>query len=278
MIKRLLILLLLCSSVLGQVPYQKPMLGQQIDWSNPLSKGLVGYWLMNEGTGNTVVDLSGYSGTLDSWTGALQWAAGKFGPCLYFNGDDAYIQSSISPQYGPTTAFTVSMWIMPTADNYAETLIGWNEHGGSYGIRIWLDPVNGSDSAIGVYLRTVGTNTGTTSQFALNQWHHLCVTYDGAVIKYYRNAHEDDSDVDSGVLDYAYTDPITLGADYDGTGLYEGYMDDVLVYNRALSASEVTDLCSNPFGLSQPTFSVWWYSGIGGEAPATFGQVIMIGN
>jgi len=31
-----------------------------------------------------------------------------------------------------------------------------------------------------------------------------------------------------------------------------------------LSASEVAELYRNPFGIIQPTFSVWWYSGIGG--------------
>ena len=36
----------------------KPMLGSQLDFSHPLNKGLVGFWLMNEGHGNKIQDLS----------------------------------------------------------------------------------------------------------------------------------------------------------------------------------------------------------------------------
>ena len=58
---------------------QKPILGRGINWGDPLARGLVGYWLMNEGVGNKVYDLSG-NGRTGTISGAL-WTAGKFGRC-----------------------------------------------------------------------------------------------------------------------------------------------------------------------------------------------------
>ena len=43
----------------ARFPYHKPFRGIQINWAHPLARGLVGVWLMNEGTGNKIYDLSG---------------------------------------------------------------------------------------------------------------------------------------------------------------------------------------------------------------------------
>ena len=64
--KKLFLFLLslsLLSSCLADEWIQKPPLGIQIDWSNPITKGLVGCWLFNEGSGDKVYDLSGNGNT-----------------------------------------------------------------------------------------------------------------------------------------------------------------------------------------------------------------------
>ena len=76
-------------------PYEKPMYGVLLNPHHPLSRGLVGCWLFNEGGGNTVFDLSGYGnhGTLGSGTAEYcpTWTIGKLGSVLSFDGDNDFI-------------------------------------------------------------------------------------------------------------------------------------------------------------------------------------------
>ncbi len=70
--------------------FQKPLIGTQVNWGHPLSRGLVGCWLMNEGAGDRVYDLS-----LNGNDGEVQfdahWESGSVGAILDFDGNSDYI-------------------------------------------------------------------------------------------------------------------------------------------------------------------------------------------
>ncbi len=68
-------------------PYEKPMYGVLLNPYHPLSRGLVGCWLFNEGGGNTVFDLSGNLKHGTFGTEAPNWVAEG----IYFGGDGDYI-------------------------------------------------------------------------------------------------------------------------------------------------------------------------------------------
>ena len=277
MIKKLLILLLLCLCVpaVGQVPYQKPMMGQQIDWSNPLSKGLVGYWLMNEGTGNTVQDLSG-NGNTGTLVADTHWVPGKFGPCLSFDGTGDYVNIPTSPIFNAMEELTFSGWIKrsglenPVIELYNSTTD-----------RIYL-----SCSAVTIWVHndigdSGGTQYGSSAAIDANTWYFITWTYDSTkVSKLYINGVQTGSTttLSKSLSDLVDGFSLYIGFEDKNNEYFNGSISDVSVYNRALSAGEITKLYNNPFGIIQPTFSVWWYSGIGGEPPATYGQVIMISN
>ena len=107
--KRLLIIaLILCLTASTFGWQQKPILGRQIDWSHSLSDGLVGLWLMNEGSGNTVADLSG-NGLLQTLSGP-EWVASKYGPGVsYISGNSDYsaVAHSSLIDFEYTDAFTI---------------------------------------------------------------------------------------------------------------------------------------------------------------------------
>jgi len=108
----LLILIFVSSIVFGDWPYQhKPMLGQQVDRSHPCAKGLVGFWLMNEGTGNRIQDLSGnrITGTLVADT---HFVPGKFGSALGFDGTGDYV--SIGQPQVLTSGITCLLYTSPS--------------------------------------------------------------------------------------------------------------------------------------------------------------------
>lgn len=66
---------------LKRPPGQKPLLGTPIDWSHPLSKGIVACWIMNEGIGGKLLDLSGngYHGIFNYIRGEPVWANSSIG-------------------------------------------------------------------------------------------------------------------------------------------------------------------------------------------------------
>ena len=268
MIKKIfLLILLLCSPVYGQWQNGlKPLLGQQIDWSNPLSKGLVGYWLMNEGSGNTVQDLSG-NGRHGTFLGTnTTLATGKFGPCLNFNGTADRVAY---PAFDSGPAISISAWIMSNAWDSDDVILSQMRT---------VFAVRGGGASLYFYPDADEAPISYTHTFTVGQWYHVAVSFSAA---------QDYIMAIDGVVVASGTSGSDLDRVAAGSGIgtlvstswpFKGNIDNLLFYNRALSAGEIADLYRTPFGIIQPTFSVWWYSGIGGEPPATFGQVIMISN
>ena len=285
MIKKLLILLLLCSlcsSAFGQFQ-QKPFLGQQIDWSNPLSKGLVAGWWFNEGTGNIVNDFSG-NGNTGMCVADTHFVPGKFGPALSFDGTGDYVNCGTSSIFNITnTPLTIIAWINSTARaNAVEyNIVGKGDTGGnrSYWLRV-LGATTTARLRFGTIENYIYNATGVDMHDGL--WHQAAGVYGGGSdYRIYKDGLQIPHAGTPSVGFENSTEPLTIGGQFDDGVLiapYNGQIGHVLIFNRALSASEIAELYRNPFGIIQPTFSVWWYSGIGGEPPATFGQVIMISN
>ena len=69
----------------------KPPKGAMLNRGHPLALGLVGCWLMNEGGGNIVNDLSGNGNTGVFVGDGVSWSAGKYGPGISLAGSDDYV-------------------------------------------------------------------------------------------------------------------------------------------------------------------------------------------
>jgi len=246
--KKLLILLLLCltTSAFGQyfTPHQKPMLGLQINWVHPLSDGLVGCWLFNEGSGNKVFDLSGsgHDGTL---VNSPIWTSGDSGPVLQF--DDAnnrYIDIDDGTFFILDKITVVTrVKILSGAVNYdgIVTKSDWDNGWGlwcsndfSSKIRWHCGNYEGAGSII------------STAIWEGAGWVTVAGTYDRQNVRLYINGLEDAS--------AAYTDAIADPGDHTLIGKYvsdnyvlDGYIKYVMIYNRALSASEIALLYREPF-------------------------------
>ena len=179
MIKKLLILLLLCLCVpaVGQVPYQKPMMGQQIDWSHPLAKGLVGYWPMLEGTGNITQDLSGngYHGSFIDTN--LTWSAGTFGSCLSNNGSSDGMSFTTPLQLVYSDNHTISFWLKtPSLDNPYQIYLDMKDKN-----NVRICTIGQINTVVNV-TRYLADNTYSRScTLTLNVWQHIVLVYNSAV-------------------------------------------------------------------------------------------------
>ncbi len=90
------------------MPVLKPVRGIRLNKSHPLARGLVGYWLFNEGSGNKVFDLSG-NGNTGTFVGDVVWTPGQSGNAIYVPGSNDYINcgngSTLNP--GASGSFTI---------------------------------------------------------------------------------------------------------------------------------------------------------------------------
>lgn len=245
---------------------QKPIRGVQINKTHPLSKGLVGCWLFNEATGETVFDLSGNgnNGTLEN---GVAWGSDG----LEFDGVDDYVDCESGSSLDLGTIGSLAFWFKPdalfnssTVQN--DTLLARYQDN-DYGVHIILtgtefasgNPTDGSlhmkiESGGGVY---VYVDTNIVSWNA-EQWYHAVFTRNGSSYKVYIDGIDDTSAVVG-----SNTDIVTFNNTanwYIGGGTAEsvatahtryfnGSIDSVRVYNRALSADEIAWSYREPYAM-----------------------------
>ena len=212
-----------------------------------ITNGLVGWWKLDDGSGNTAVDSSGngYNGTL---VNAPTWTTGKFGGALSFNANSdqsVYVGPSILGQIAGGTTGSLSVWFQAVSGN--GFFVGFSYSGEYYNF-FALGATNGS-CVLGV---TTGINGTSFPVFAFaqdGQWHHFCMVFDGSksglarVTGYLDGAPQTltpwGHDPSPTIPSAANLDSFQMAYNEAFTAWSGGAIDDVRVYNRALSATEV---------------------------------------
>jgi hypothetical protein len=204
------------------------------------TSGIVSYWRLGETSGTTAADRQGrnpgtYSGGVTR--GAAGAVAGDPNTAAVFDGVDDYVNVPDSVSLKPATQISLEAWVKPNAGipTYASvatktTVNTWSDGYGMYawegGIDFWVN-----DDAQDVWTDPIPTTV----------WSHVVGTYDGSTIRIYLNGVLVDSFAYSSPLVHLIA-PLRIG-DAAGTGNYHwaGGIDDVAVYNTALSAATVAD-------------------------------------
>lgn len=228
----------------------KPARGLQLNRTHPLARGLVGFWLANEGSGGKVFDLSG--GNIGTFQGGVSWSAGKFGSALLIDGaEGSYIQVPDSPVFDSKR--TMIIWFKPSG-GYAsgggnQQLINHRTNAGVFeGQACLLRDSSGKirfsdDPGAG------GIITLDSIQSSWNdEYYMLAITADGARMTMYINGIYENSTV----FTIAFTNannPLHFGGNRAGSLTFNGLLDIPMIYNRALSASEIAYLFRKLFGM-----------------------------
>ena len=194
------------------------------------SDGPVARWALDEGTGSVA-----RAGELEGQVHNAEWAPCGEGHALRFDGDDAYVDCGAPACLDLTGAITLSAWVYPTARPDGETGIAGKSFD-SYAMTAY------GDGNFYWYVSSGGNKCSTPAKIA--HWNHLAGTFDGNTLTLYRNGELVDSrpsqfdTINRGgrfyigrIMRYAHQ-----GTPSDG---FEGYVDDVRVYDRALSPEEV---------------------------------------
>jgi hypothetical protein len=220
--------------------------------SNPLlSNGLVGNWEMDESAANTCTggsnDNCDKSGNVNdgAWTNATV-GIGLYSNGTTYDGTGDYVSVADSASLSMTQQVTVSAWVRPNSSIATKAIVVKD---GSY--RLVTD---GSGNPI-CQVNNGSWQTAATSSTALSLsvWQHVVCIFDGTTQSIYINgALKGSSDATVSIADSA--NALRIGSDSGGTyGDYNGRIDSVRVYNKALQASEVTTLYN-----WQPSAVGWW--------------------
>jgi len=209
---------------------------------------LIGLWKLDEISGTVAADSSGH-GNDGTVVGGAQWVAGYIDGALDFDGDDNYVDCGYDPVFDTANEMTLAAWVtirsIPTAwacvvakGEYSWRISNENmEPRFHFGITIWSasNPSIPGDTPVGY-----------------DEWHHVAGTYDGANINVYL-----DGSLDGTV---ATTSPIgvnaanvLIGENPEAAGRnWDGLIDDVRIYNRALSEAEIGELMPTQLKATAP--------------------------
>ena len=228
-----------------------------------LSDGLVGYWGLDSRDFVLSSDSAGYAfdrsnnlknGTFTNYSSIrASKVIGKLKQALYFDGTDDYLNMGNVLSFERTDSFSLTAWVKRSEAGSNDQIITKMTNGGVF--RGYMLGFTSADLII-IYIRsTVTTNFAAiqTSAFPdVNKWYHVVATYDGsssvAGMKIYVNGNLVPTGTIANTLSATIvtTDPFQLGV--RGTTInatsnpLKGYLDDVRVYNRTLSATEISAL------------------------------------
>ncbi len=200
--------------------------------------GLVAAYSFNEGTGTTVADLSGL-GNNGAISGATWSTSGRFGNALSFNGTNSLVTVNDSASLDLTTAVTMEAWVyMTQAADWQAVAIKERPNGLSYS----LYANTYTSTPAGTINVGDDVNLYGGSPIPLNTWTHVATTYDGSVLRLYVNGQLVNSQPVSGSMPVS-TGALRIGGDLVWGEYFGGLIDEVRIYKRALSASEIaTDM------------------------------------
>lgn len=206
---------------------------------------LVAYYKFDEGSGSIVSDIigNGNSGTIYG----AKWVDGKHGKALSFDGDD-YVSISHNNKLdlGNIMDYSVAVWIR-TIEYDMRDIVAKDDGTGVYplSLRIW-------DGLVGLFVYDGNSAPGVYSTGALvndGKWHHVVGVRSTKEdkLKIYVDGELVESVTDTTIGSIANTDSMTVGNGGNNYVQYgfHGEIDDVRIYNKALSDEEVKQIYGN---------------------------------
>jgi hypothetical protein len=205
--------------------------------------GLVGYWPLNEGTGTVTLDASGHghTGTL---VNGPQWTNG---PALDFDGIDDHVD--VGSLDVPGSALTLAAWIYPEdlANCVANDCRVLSKATGTAEAdhTFMLSTIqSGADTRLRFRLKTDGVTTtliASSGNLPEDTWVHVAAVYDASAMLLYLNGNQVGSTGKTGSLTTNAAVPVWVGGNPPNATErpWDGVIDEVRIYDRALSAAEI---------------------------------------
>jgi hypothetical protein len=205
--------------------------------------GLVLALGFNEAAGTATSDASGLGN--HGQVREAQFVAGRFGNALSFDGVNDWVTVADSVSLELATGMTLEAWVNPSV------VAGWNtvllkEAGAGMSYELYSNnDLNRPAAYFTVPSGAIRAVTGTAAVGA-NAWTHVAVTYDGASMRMYVNGVLVRTTARTGAI-VAEDGPLHIGGnEVWGGEWFSGLIDEVRIYNRALSATEIAADIATP--------------------------------
>lgn len=217
-------------------PGQKPPYGARLNSFHPLSQGLVGAWLFNEGGGNTAFEnIYSNHGSLTDGT----WSPDKG---IYFNGTSSSITVYNSPLFNLTNDWTYAINISNIDYSGTESYLFAHWQNTTTGRNIQIRVLTNGLLQVAVpYIASIMASNSAVPNNGL-----IVVTKKNTVWSIYFNGVLDRS-TDNATAQEAPTSSLEIGRDSAAYSYCLGYLDRPMIWNRALSSAEIASLHANPY-------------------------------
>ena len=249
----------------------------------------VGWWKFDEGSGTIANDSSGQenNGTL---LGDPTWVPGVFNDALFFDGLDQSVQVNDSSSLDlATDGVTISAWFQTWVTGAVAPIVskGFSDSNGYHGIFMGLDANGHLEVKVGDATSGQLLDFSTQNVFADNQWHQVVVVIDqtgfnasisvdgkqqllqlnsgssGTLV----NSNSTVNFTASGGFNTTVSQPLYLGGDPGNNPYFVGILDDIRIYNYALSSAQVGTLEDDEDGSGLPVAWELQYFGQTGIDP-----------
>ncbi|WOO39428.1 LamG-like jellyroll fold domain-containing protein [Rubellicoccus peritrichatus] len=209
----------------------------------------IGWWKLDEGSGNIAADSTtpANNGTLGGFSGD-PWVPGQFESALSFSDSSDFVTIPDSEELDGMTQVTFACWVNPAAsDDNWRGIIGKNvNHNVAESYAIYVGPSNR------IWAKIDSGLPASNGSLPANEWTHVVVTFDGSKdafsrMQIYLNGQLDSEHYVSLNQVPITSSPLYLGS-LQGTGVngHNGLLDDVRIYNRALSDAEIALFVESP--------------------------------
>ena len=235
--------------------------------TNTGPSGLVAAYGFDAGSGTTVTDQSG-NGNNGTITNATWATTGKYGGALQFNGTNARVDIPNAASLDFTTGMTLEAWVDPSTvnSNWRDVIYKGNDN---YYLSATSTNASKPDAGLiggGTYADAYGSSALTA-----NGWTYLTETYDGANVRLYVNGTLAATTAHTGAISTS-TNPLQIGGDSIYGQYFTGMIDEVRLYNTALTAAQIQTDMTTPISPTTPTYSV------GGSVSGLTGTVVLQDN
>lgn len=207
----------------------------------------ISFWSFDENEGCTTQDLYGNNdGTLDPDcpSNSPLWVEGINNSGLYFDGTNKRVSVQNSPNLNPTDELTISAWLkwdIPPNTGQNWTAIFNKSVDSQYRLQ---HNHNNSLFEFGIRTSEGGRWITSTTNPSEGVWYHVVGTYNGEELRIYVNGSLENSTNWSGTIN-TFPTPLVLGNRAIGDRGFNGILDEMGIWDKALSAEEVSSLYLN---------------------------------